>query len=222
MTHFTLLAIFAELAIFLRSPEFLVMARHPDHPTAFSRTRKLPLPTLVVFLLSALKQSIPTELDGFFAAVKDQAMLVRVVTEQAFSQARAKLSLTAIPQLNAWLVARAEQAGAVKRWRGLRLVAADASTVRFGLRASNVKHAALADQILFALFLPGSELMLAAALHAVKTCGERQMLFQQLDILSSTDLLLLDRGYPACWMVAVLNQRGIPFCVRVEVSGNGA
>jgi len=53
---------------------------------------------------------------------------------------------------------------------------ADASTLRFGLRASDVKRAALADQIGFGLFRPGSELMLAVSLHSVHEC-ERQMLF---------------------------------------------
>ena len=32
--------------------------------------------------------------------------------------------------------------------------------------------------------------------------------------------MLLDRGYPSRWLVAVLNQRAIPFCMRVEKSGN--
>ena len=62
--------------------------------------------------------------------------------------------------------------------------------------------------------------MLAASLHSINECGERQMLFQHLDRLSSTDLLLLDRGYPARWLVAVLNARRISFCMRVEKSGN--
>jgi hypothetical protein len=146
--------------------------------------------------------------------------LGNAIPEQAFAQERAKLSLTAIPLLNDWLVVRAEHYGFVPRWRGLRLVAADASTVRFGLRASHVKRVALADQILFGLFLPGAELMLAASLHAIGECGERQMLFQHIDRLSSTDLLLLDRGYPACWLVAALNQHHISFCMRVEKSGN--
>jgi hypothetical protein len=99
------------------------------------------------------------------------------------------------------------------------LVAADASAVRFGLRASHVKRAALADQILFGLFLPGSELMLAASLHGTRE-NERQMLFEHLDRLSSSDLLLLDRGYPGRWLVAALNQRSTSFCMRVEKSGN--
>lgn len=45
------------------------------------------------------------------------------------------------------------------------------------------------------------------------------MLFEHLDRLSNTDLLLLDRGYPASWLVAALNQRQFPFCMRVDNSG---
>ena len=70
--------------------------------------------------------------------------------------------MTAIPLLNDWLVTRAEHYGFVPCWRGLRLVAADASTVRFGLRTSCLARAALPDQILYDLLLPGAELMLAA------------------------------------------------------------
>ena len=158
-------AIFSELAARIASPEFLLTARHPDHPAAFTRDRKLPLACLVAVLLCGMRMSIQAELDRFFANLRQQAQLVHHVTEQAFSQARTKLSLTAIPQLNDWMIERAHHYGFVPLWRGLRLVAADASTVRFGLRASHVKGAALADQVLFALFLPGADLMLAASLY---------------------------------------------------------
>ena len=188
---------------------------------AFTRRRKLPLPTLVALMLTGMRMSIQAELDTFFGHLAGQAQLLRTVSEQAFAQARAKLSLTAIPLLNDWLVARAEQHGFVPRWRSLRLVAADASTVRFGLRASHLARAALPDQILFGLFLPGAELMLATSLHGIEECGERQMLVQHLDRLSSDDLLLLDRGYPSRWLVALLKDRAIPFCMRVEKAGDG-
>lgn len=220
LANMSLNSLFGELAARLRSDEFLLHAAHPDHPGAFTRQRKLPLPALVALMLSGTPpQSIQAELDEFFAHLNNQAQLVRKVSEQAFAQARAKLSLTALPQLNHWLIKRAEHHRFVPRWNGLRLVAADASAMRLGLRASHVKRAALADQILFGLFLPGCELMLAASLHSIHE-SERQMLFEHLDRLSRTDLLLLDRGYPARWLVAALNQRGIPFCMRVEKSGN--
>ena len=42
---------FSELAAYIDSPKYLLAARHPDHPTAFTRSRKLPLASLVAVLL---------------------------------------------------------------------------------------------------------------------------------------------------------------------------
>ena len=44
--------------------------------------------------------------------------------------------------------------------------------------------------------------MLATSLYGIKECGERQMLVQHFERLSSDDLLLLDRDYPSRWLVA--------------------
>jgi len=90
-------SLFVDLAARLRSAEFLLDAVHPDHPTAFTRQRKLPLPTRVARMLSGMRKSIQGELDGFFVQLNNQAQLVRKVSEQAFAQARSKVSLTAIP-----------------------------------------------------------------------------------------------------------------------------
>lgn len=150
---------------------------------------------------------------------EQQAQLVHHVSERAFSRARAKLAATAIPALNDWLVARADGADFVPRWNGLRLVAGCASTLCFGLRASTAANPASADQIAFGLFLPGTEMMLAASLHSVHE-NERQMLFQHLDRLGPGDLLLMDRGYPCRWLPAALSRRGVGFCMRVERAGN--
>lgn len=146
--------------------------------------------------------------------------MVHHVSEQAFAQARAKLSGTAIPLLNDWLVQQVEAAGMIPRWKGFRLVAADASDLRFGLRESHVPRAAIAAQKAFALFLPGVEMTLAATLHGTSE-GERQMLFELFKKLKADDILLLDRGYQARWLVAALNQAGIRFCMRVDRRDKG-
>ena len=212
-------SLFTAFSVFLHSPQFRDLARHAGAGNAFVRRRKLPLPALVAVTLSGMRKSVQTELDEFFAHLKEQAQLVHHVSEQSFAKARAKLSTTAIPALNDWLVARADADGFVPRWRGRRLVAADASTLCFGRRASHVARAVSADQVAFGLYLPGAEMMLAASLHSVHE-GERQMLFQHLDRLSDGDVLLMDRGYPSRWLVAALNARGIGFCMRVEKAGN--
>ena len=45
---------FSELAAYIASPEYFLAARHPDHPTAFTRNRKVPLASLVAVLLLLL------------------------------------------------------------------------------------------------------------------------------------------------------------------------
>jgi len=127
--------------------------------------------------------------------------------QQVFAQARATLSLTGVSRLNDWLIARAGHEESMPRWRGPRLVAADGSTVAVGLRASPVSRAAPADQFLFGLFLPTPDLKPAASLHSRLERGEWQFFIEHLDRLSPDDLLLLDRGYPCRWLVAVLNLR---------------
>jgi hypothetical protein len=74
------------------------------------------------------------------------------------------------------------------------------------------------EAIAFALYLPGLELTLSAELYS-PSVGKRQMLFEHLEHLGDSDLLVLDRGYPARWLIAHLAQCGIPFCMRVDDTG---
>ena len=121
-------SLFTAFSQLMHSPQFRDLACHADAGNAFVRRRKLALPALVAVMLSGMRKSVQTELDECFAHLKEQAKLVHHVFEQAFAKARAKLSTTAIPALNDWLVERADADGFMPRWRGRRLVAADAST----------------------------------------------------------------------------------------------
>ena len=75
---------FSELAAYIASPEYLLAARHPDHPAAFTRNRKLPLASLVAVLLCCcaavllccMRMSIRSELDCLFSNLRQQAQLV--------------------------------------------------------------------------------------------------------------------------------------------------
>jgi len=149
-------------------------------------------------------------LDGFFAAILDTASPRRELSDRAFAKARDHLHLPALVSLNDLVVRRADEAGLIERWHGLRVVAGDA--VRRSLRT---RSAAAADQRLFALFLPGAELTLHASVHSALV-GERSMLVEALDLLGPDDPLVLDRGYPANWLVALLNARAIRFVMRCD------
>jgi hypothetical protein len=183
------------------------------------RTRKLPLPHLVGALLSQRAQSQQLMLDSFFAHLNASTALVRHASDRAFAQARARLDPAAMTALNQRLISQADAHGMLQRWQGLRVVAADASAFMPAVRACHRTRApAHADQRLFGLYLPGAELLLHAQLYGPETC-ERQMLFESLHLLQANDVLVLDRGYPAAWLVAALHQRGVRFCIRCEHSG---
>ena len=203
----------------IASDDFAQLARHPDSPNAFTRCRKLPLPALVASLLSMRNQSQQTTLDAFFASVCDTQGLRREVCDRAFAKARNQLHLPALISLNDLVVSRADEAGLVRRWQGLRVVGADASVLRPAVRPCLLARcAAEPDQRLFALFLPGAELTLHASVHSASV-PERSMLVEALDELGPDDVLVLDRGYPAAWLVALLNARGIRFVMRCDNAG---
>ena len=208
-----------ELSERIASDDFAQIARHPDFPQAFTRSRKLPLPALIAALLSMRNQSQQAMLDGFFASVCGTESLLREVSDRAFAKARDRLYLPAMVSLNDVVVRRADEAGLIERWCGLRVVAADASVLMPAVRPCLLsRSAAEPDQRLFALFLPGPELTLHASVHS-SLVAERSMLVEALDLLGPDDVLVLDRGYPAAWLVALLNARGIRFVMRCDNDG---
>lgn len=209
-----------DLSDLIASDAFAELARHPEHPNAFTRTRALPLAALIGTLLSMRSGSQQVLLDDFFsnlhAAADAGAGFVRGVTDRAFAKARSHLHMPALSWLNDWLVERAQADGQVPRWHGLRLVAADASVLMPAVRACHrSRSVASADQRLFAMYLPGAELTLHASVHSAAV-SERAMLVEALHKLGPDDVLVLDRGYPAAWLVSLLSERGIRFVMRCD------
>jgi hypothetical protein len=202
---------------YLHSPELLEAVRLK--PTAFLRHRKLPFAQLLSTLLSGLTASVQNELNAFAAHLDNRAELWREVSAQAFSKARQGFSHQVFHLLNQQLLAQVEQHLPIPRWRGFRLVAADASKLQLFLK--DVTGRKVREAIAFLLYLPGPELALSFELYS-PTVGERQMLFEHLQHLGADDLLLLDRGYPASWVIAALKQRQRHFCMRVDDTGFAA
>ena len=168
--------------------------------------------------MSGLKASVQNELNAFFPHLKNQADLYREVSGQAFSKARKKFSATAFTLLNQHLLDLVQSNLSIPLWHGLRVVAGDASKVQLFLQDATGRK--LREAIAFGLYLPGIEMSLAFELYSNRCC-ERQMLFEHLDKLSADDLLVLDRGYPSCLLVALLTQRGIHYCMRADSTGFG-
>jgi hypothetical protein len=133
-------------------------------------------------------------LDAFFASLGEQSEWCRVVSDRGFAKARSRLDWRCLQRLNAWLVEQADAMGLMPRWRGVRLVAGDASALIPAIRPYHTRtRLAGAHQQLFSLVLPGCDLTLHASVHGLQV-PERQMLFEALDALGPDDVLVLDRG----------------------------
>lgn len=201
------------LSSYLFSRQLLDCARLK--PTYFTRQRCLPFPTVLAFLLCGVQGAVQSELDQFFANLRDRANSVRVVTAQAFSKARHKIRAEVFTQINQRLISLVEEHLPLPRWRGLRVVAGDGTAVRLTLlNDEGLRH--IVQAVAFGLYLPDSELFVDFAL-CEPVGDERVRLFERLHLLRPDDLLVLDRGFPCRWLVSALSARQMPFCIRCDI-----
>jgi hypothetical protein len=153
-------------------------------------------------LLCAWKGGLQTLLDELFESLTGQAG--RVATKSAVSQARRKLKASAFEALNEHLLPLLESHWPEPRWRGFRLVAADATTLHlpnnpktqaeFGVQADRYGQPFVMARAL-GLYGTASGRLLKANLASYRS-GERGLLLPLLPVLQSDDLLILDRGFP--------------------------
>jgi hypothetical protein len=167
-------------------------------------------------MLSGMCGSIQQELDRFSANLQGSTDLQREVTAQAFSKARKGFSASVFRKLNTILLNLIEARMRFPRWHGFRVVAADASKLQLFLKDATGRK--VREALAFMMYLPGSKMALEFGLYSPQV-SERQMLFEHLENLKRDDLLVLDRGYPARWLVTVLLARGLHFCMRVDDTG---
>lgn len=134
------------------------------------------------------------------------------------------MKATAFVELNQRLLGMVESQWPTPRWRGLRLVACDATTLRlpdnsknraeFGLQQDRHGLPFVMARAL-GLYDTASGRMLKAVLADYRA-AERTLLAGLLPELGSDDLLVLDRGYPALWLFALMRQLGRPFLTRID------
>ena len=216
----------AELVVFLKkiitAPDFV--HRHRQNSTDFTRKRKLPAQSLIPFLLSLVRGSYQKELDRFFNILSRSDTPKREVTKAAFAKSRMKLKYQAFIELNQKLNQFFENHFNAKTWYGFRLLVIDGSTIRlphtddiqkhFGLwKVRQGRPSPLAR--LSQLFDPLNKISVDAIISP-KHPGERQLAANHLPHLMPNDLVLIDRGYPAWWLFALVLSMNAHFCARIS------
>jgi hypothetical protein len=202
-------------------------ARHRRHEKDFTRQRCLTFTVVVIFLLNLVKRALQDELDEFFKLLHEEPVAVRVVTKSAFSQARQKLHYAAFVELNQEQVTYFYDHFAPHTWWGFRLVAIDGSTSELPRTLAIMDHfgawhpaqgAPCPVARVSQLFDVLNEVTLDARI-APKAVGERALAAQHIVHLQAGDLVLVDRGYPAFWLFALIRAQNAHFCARMKLSG---
>jgi hypothetical protein len=189
------------LGAHLRSEAFAVQAR--VKPTAFIRNRRLPLASLVAFLLNAPRAGLQPELDAFFdhALGRDEA---RAPSKSALCQARRQLRPEALRELVGHSAQLCAQHSLVAHWRGRRVLALDSTTLRVpdvpecaqhfgGMHTACGKFRPLARA---SAVLDVARGTFADAVLGGFADDDRTLATCHLEGLRAGDLLLMDRGYP--------------------------
>jgi len=170
------------------------------------------------------KGSYQDELDNYFKALNHIEVAERVVTKGALTKARKKLNHQSFVELNDQMALHYYTYFSTASWHGFKLMAVDGSTVRvpdepeviehFGVwnvKKDNPCPKARVSQIFDVL-----NKITVDAIISPKKEGERELATFHFLKLMPSDLILLDRGYPAFWLFKLIMSMDANFCARVS------
>lgn len=201
------------------------LSRHKQSQQNFTRNRCLPFPTMIFFLMNLIKGSLQDELDYFFKAINNLDVAVRDVTKSAFCRARKKLKYPAFVELSQKLASFFYENFSYRTWHGLRLLAGDCSTVKVPKTEEIANHFGVLNPAkgescplarVSHLFDVLNKVIIDAIISPIKQ-GERALAAKHIQNIGPKDLLLLDRGYPAYWLFALILSKGADFCARINI-----
>lgn len=209
----------AALKARLFAPDFL--ERHRRSEKDFTRNRCLPFHRVVLFLMNLVKRSLQDELDEFFKIETGEDVATREVTKSAFSQARQKLHAGAFIELNTVQVDYFYDHFPYRTWKGFRLLAVDGSTGQLPETPDVIDHFGLfGDSIPLGRMSQMFDVLNDVTVEALigpMAAGEREYAACHFEKIGSGDLVLLDRGYPAFWLFALIADKDADVCARMPV-----
>lgn len=185
----------------------------------FTRKRKMPFVSLVLFMVNIIKQTLQKELTRFVKMFENKSSNI---TKSAFSQSRIKLRPEAFIELNNCLIEEFYTDNIIKEWNGFRLVAIDGSKLILPTHSNELmeKFGELSNGMIIPQAQVSScydvlnEIIIDTQLEAIQV-NEMNQAVRHLEKLSSGDLVILDRGYAAVWFYYILKIKGLDFVNRV-------
>lgn len=185
----------------------------------FTRKRKLPFVSLVLFMINMIKQTLQKELTRFIELIKNGK---ENITKSAFSQSRIKLKPEAFIELNKTLIDEFYTDNIIKKWKGFRLCAIDGSKLILPTHSKELmaKFGTLSNGMIIpqaqisTCYDVLNEYILSAQLETIQVDELTQAVIH-LDNLSKGDLVIFDRFYAAVWFYYVMIRKKLDFVNRV-------
>jgi len=201
----------------LYSHEF--MNRNRADEKDFTRKRKLPFISLILFMTNIIKQTVQKELTKFIKTFSDRKSNI---TKSAFSQSRMKLKPEAFIELNNRLVEEFYTDNIIKKWNGFRLCAIDGSKLilpthskelmdKFGTLSSGM---IIPQAQISSCYDVLNEIILDTQLETLQV-NEMNQAVRHLEKLSKGDLIIFDRGYAATWFYYMIKLKELDFLNRL-------
>ena len=199
------------------------LERAKQRATDFTRKRKMNFAHLLTCIINLVKTSTQTALDRFFNLMN---MPQVHMTQQSFSEARQKLRPEACRELLLHTV-ESVYAHDVNRWHGMVVIAIDGSKIQlpndkqllesFGGMgpdgSSPTAQASIAYDIL-------NDIIVDAEIEPL-SISEYELAARHLDRISKTPgigkaLVVKDRGYSSFDLMALAEEKGLKFLIRVR------
>jgi hypothetical protein len=198
--------------------------RNRNQKPDFSRNRKLPLSTLILYFCNLIKSSYQPELNKFGKILSGAVVAQNVVSKAALCKARKKLKSEAFIELNTKTVQYFNEYANPLTWHGFSLKAVDGSTVKLPNFPDIVEHFGAwnprqGDPLPMARISQLFDPLNGITHHAIiapKSMKERELAAEHFEHLKERDLVLLDRGYPAFWLFKLILSYKASFCSRIS------
>lgn len=186
----------------------------------FTRERKMPFASLILFMLNAMKRTLQIELSDFMDLISGK----NSITKSAFSQSRLKLKPEAFIDLNDTLVKEFYKDNTLHKWKDHRVLAIDGSTLNlpysneivetFGIN-KNQSQLTLPTARISSFYDVLNGIIIDSQIEHYST-NEYKLAMPHLDKVTQKDIIIFDRGYCAVWWFYYLITKKINFVVRLQ------
>ena len=198
-------------------------------PKFFTRNRKMPFQSILMFLLRGVRTSTQSALNRFFRDDLDEG---NVMSQQALSKARSHFDHSPFEKMFRSIVEmRYCGEHEIATLHGYQILAVDGSDIAlpdmpamleaFGGTGRNADSPTAKASVLYDVL---NDFLMDVTLDKAGT-SERALAVGHMEILrtiapSEKKLLIFDRGYPSAGLIEELSERGLHFLMRVRTKWN--